>query len=323
MNTGDPRWGGDPVPPVVLCIGPERWLKDRAVRDLKRRCLSGGFEEADFLCLDGPASGARMIVDSVRTAPLGSPRRLVVAEGWEEIGPDSEPWVAKYLADPALKGCLVLCAERVGRSRSAPIPPQWRNGNPPPKTIWCLPLKGAALEEWIVRRAQEQESRLADGTTALLVRRVGTDLQGLDAALEMLRLFSDPAGPIRPSDVEELIPPSYRETAFDLLDLAGSGRLGPALQSLRRALADGTLQTEQFIGALSWYYRMAWNSRRGAGSEGWRSPQRRSALDRIGRWPQERMSGAMEEVLRAAMEIRRGHPSPGLLTDRLLIQMGR
>ena len=309
---------GSPPPALLLCVGPEKWLKERAVRELKSRCLAPGFEEMDQIRFSEPPEES-LLLKEVRTAPFGSPLRLVVVEGFGSFGRETLGWLPGYLERPSPRSCLVLCAERL----EGEIP--WISSQRESRLqiLNCQPLKGRQLADWLMEQARAAGRQIEPKAAALLSARIGPDLQRLAQALEPLALLAGESGRIGVAEVEQLIAPSVRETAFDVLDAAAAGRPAEALAHLRQAIAQGRMSVEQFMGALGWYYRMAWKGRRNAGSEGWLSPQRQAALNRLKRWPVGRLQGAMWEVLEADKALKLGSPAPELLADRLLLELGR
>lgn len=292
MNTGDAQ-----APGVVLCVGTERWLRQQAVEELKADCLAAGFEEADFIRFSDPKTEPRAILEAARTAPFGSPCRLVLVDGLEDLTPESVPWLGDYLAQPNLKCRVVLCADRSKLPRSEKA-----------RVISCLPLEGQALEEWVARRCARKGKPIEKTAASELVRRMGSGLQGLDLALDSLVLMAGGAAVTRP-DVEALVAPSIRQTAFEILDAAASGRTEEAARALREAMALNRLGMDQFLGAVGWYLRMGWKASRGGG------------FSRLQRWQAARFQETLEELLRSDVRIKQGHPSPEWLADRLLLKL--
>lgn len=281
MSTGDP-------PAAVLCIGTERWLRAEAVRDLKTRCIAAGFEETDFVRFSDPEADPQAILEAARTSPFGSPRRLVLVDGLEELTPDSAPWLKGYLAEPNPKSCVVVCADRFEKEKEFG----------PVRVIRCLPLKDRPLEEWITQRCRQKGKSIEARALSELVRRVGTGLQALDLALDSLGLMAGDSPRITAADLEALIAPSLQQTAFEILDAAAAGQTGRAALALREAMAMNRMNMDQFMGALGWYLR-----------------------HRFRHWPAPRLQQALEDLLRTDVRIKRGHPSPEWLADRLLLKL--
>jgi len=273
---------------VVLCIGPERWLRARAVAELKKTCVAAGFEETDFVRLSGPGAEPRAILDAVGTAPFGSPRRLVVVDDLEELTLGSSPWLEEILAAPNLRNCVAVCADRCGDlPRGAQV-----------RVVACQPLKAGAVEDWVSQNCLKKGKRIEPAAAAELVRRMGSGLQGLDLALDSLVLMMGDSPAVRPADVELLVPPSLQQTAFEILDAASSGGTGRAVRALREAMALGRIGMDQFMGAMGWYLR-----------------------HRLRGWPASRFQRMLEELIRTDARMKQGHPSPEWLADRLLLKL--
>ena len=272
---------------VILCVGPERWLRQEAVEDLKRNCLAAGFEETDFVRFSDPEPEPRAILEAARTAPLGSPRRLVLVDGLDELTADSVPWLKDLLDSPNPKSCVVLCADRSKLPRSAQL-----------QVIPCLSLQGTALEDWVIQRCRRKGKPIEGAAAAELVRRLGSGLQGLDLALDSLILMAGSSPSVTRPTVELLVAPSLQQTAFDIIDAAIAGRTDAAMQSLREAMALNRMGMDQFLGAVGWALR-----------------------HRMQRWPAQRLQETLEELLRTDARIKQGHPSPEWLADKLLLKL--
>lgn len=302
-----------PPPPVLFCIGTEKWLREQHVRRLTENWIAPGFEEMDKVVFSEPPEDPRVILEALRTLPFGSAIRLVVVGGLTEAGEGALPWLAEILSHPPAKSCLLLCAERLERELTGRA-----------QIVWCQPLKGKELERWVLEQAGSKTAGagIEPEAAALLIRRVGNSLQSLDQALESVSLLAGPSTRVTQAHVEALIVPSIRETAFELLDNVAAGRPDVGLTQMKAAVQQGRLTVEQWMGALGWYYRFAWKSRQGEGGYSWISPGRQAALNRLSRWPEGRLQTAMEEVLEAEVALKLGHPAPELLADQLLLKLG-
>ena len=314
MKTGDTT-----IPGVVLCCGPEKWLRIQAVDHLRQICIAPGFEEMDLVRIDNPADESEAILGAARTAPFGSARRLVIVEGFNQISESAVPWLPAYLACPNEKACLVLCSDRAEREMKL-FSAYQKEGTV--QVVLCQPLKGSQLKEWISNQGRLLGKGIDPDAVTLLVTRLGEGLQTLSLAVESLSLLVGDRPKISAADVEALIAPSVRETAFDILDLAAAGRLEAALGQFRQALTSNQLSVEQFMGALGWYYRMVWKTRRGEAVASWNSPNRQTALTRLIRWPISKLRRALEEVLEADAGLKQGYPAPELRATQLLLKLG-
>lgn len=308
-------------PAVILCVGPEPWLRARAVEQLRKRILAVGFEETDFVRLSPDQTEA--VLEAVSTAPLsagggpastaggGSACRLVVVEPWRELGPAAAPWLTAYLDRPNPRACLVLCADQFEGNRDR-LPSVWNR----PGRVQVVSCQSPEPRRWVLEQVRELGKSLQPEAAELLVSRVGTALSSLALALEQLCLLVGPAGEITPADVQALIPPSLRETAFEILDWGGAGQTARAIEALHQGLQRGRIPVDQFLGGFGWYVRMIWEARQGRSSR-----LRRQAVARLARWSDSQIRQLLEDTLEADLYLKLGHPAPELLADQLLIRL--
>ncbi len=271
----------------------------------------------DLASFDQAQEQDQSIMEAVKTAPFGSPYRLVIINGLDEANADSLPWLVHYLDSPNPKACIVLCAGKI----SDDIRSLAQKKTDIVQILWCHPLKGRDLQDWVVNQARLLDKSLDSAAVNLLIARCGDQLQSLFLAVEALSLLVGSDARITAADVEAIISPSVRETVFDILDRAAAGQPQKAIELLHQALAQGQLTVEQLMGALGWYYRMVWKNRTGMGSS-WGSADRQTALSRLKRWPQQKLKAALDEVLEADTRLKLGHPSSQLLADQLLLKLG-
>lgn len=288
MSIGD-------LPRAVLCVGPDRWLRAQTLERLRARCLSPGFEETDFVRFPDPPTESSVILEALGTAPFGSTCRLVVVDGLDEISAESVPWLSAHLERSGETGCAVLCGDK-----AAPGFPAVRGTGGRVERVSCQPLRGRELEEWIRARARELGKTVEPAAGQRLIHCMGGNLQALDRAIESLALFVAEAPKITEQQVRLLIPPSVRESAFDILDSAAAGRPAEAIRALQQAVGQGELTLDQFFGALGWYYRMAWKNRR---------------------MPKRKVAEALEDLLKSDVRLKQGDPDPELLASRLLLNL--
>ena len=280
--------------PVVLCVGPERWLRARALVEIRRQCVAEGFEETDFIRYSEPPEEPEAILSALRTSPFGSPRRLVVVDGIEELTLESAPWLSAYLKQPNPAACAFVCADRAAPGFFSPEQKHLL------EMVDCRSLKGKPLEDWVTNQARESGKAIDLAAAVLLIRRVGENLQALSLCVESLVLLAGSSPRIGEAQVRAMIPPSVQETAFDILDAASAGRRAAAMESLHQAMAIGRLTLDQFFGAVGWYYRNAWKNRRIA--------------------PRQ-LEESLEQLLKADVQSKQGHPDPELLADQLLLNL--
>lgn len=222
------------IAPIYCLHGNERYLVDRCLAALRKAILgsadpsASGFDHDIFDLKETPVAEA---IGAVRTLPMFSKRRLVVAQGIDQVKADQFEPLIKYVADPNPKGCLVLVGEKVdGRLRAfvalrkAGFLHEFAR------------LKDRELAAWIAGEAKQRGFDIEPGAVQALAEATGPDLGRIAQALEQVSLFA--GGRIKREHVEEMIPESRERNVFELTKAIGSGDVRLALRLVSSMLAN-------------------------------------------------------------------------------------
>ena len=100
--------------PVVILLGDERFLIERATDLLKRASLGDGPTGFNDEVFHGAAtlSGQR-IVSAARTLPMMAKARFVLLRDVDKMSTAEQEPLAEYLATPSESTCLVLLGEKL------------------------------------------------------------------------------------------------------------------------------------------------------------------------------------------------------------------
>jgi len=308
------------MPAVVFCIGPERLSQKKVIDRAKAKLLHPDFEFVDGVRLSPPLDDNAPILESLQTQPFGSPYRLVIVEGLKEVGEKTLPWLLAYLEHPNEKGMLLVCADRFERGFEKKLSKFARRV----RIERTVRLRGQALKEWIVREASAKGKQLDSDALEQLMRRAGEDLGLLQKAIDAVDLLVGSRSNVTAEEINAIVAPSVQETAFDILDSAGSGDQKRAVEILRQSLAQNRIGIDMFFGAAGWYYRMAYKESCAPASPaaaGYRSAARAAALRRLTKWSPQQFEGAVQELLDLDVSMKQGHPDPELLAHQLLLRL--
>ena len=216
--------GGD-LAPIYCLHGNERFLVDRCLAAVRKTVLGSekagatGFDYDVFDLKDTPLT---QVLGAARTLPMFSKRRLVIAEGIDDVkAAELEPLV-KYVADPNPRGCLVLVGDKVdGRLRAFAA---LRKAG---FLHEFLRLKDRDLVSWVAGEAKRRGLDIEPGAVQALAEFAGPDLGRVAQALEQVSLFA--GGRIKRAHVEEMIPESRERGVFELTRAIGTGDVRLAL----------------------------------------------------------------------------------------------
>ncbi|MFC1576982.1 DNA polymerase III subunit delta [Candidatus Omnitrophota bacterium] len=233
---------------VYLFFGSERFLKDKILRDIRSKILTGAPGSLDFSLFYGDASAAKAIVDCARTAPFSSLKRLVVVRRFDRLRSEERASVREYAKRPSKSTCLILEADD-------------------PKCLDEFSSLTGSVEilrfDKISKEKKQRSLRallashgkvMDEDAEELLKGHVGDNIDCHAAELEKLITFTGSKKRIGLADVKELVPDELTGSAFDLADAIGAKRLDEALRIISELVLSGKRGYE-IVGALSWHLR--------------------------------------------------------------------
>ncbi|MDR1727035.1 MAG: DNA polymerase III subunit delta [Acidobacteriota bacterium] len=252
------------VRPVYLVLGPEEYLRDQALRLLKKRVMEGGsveFDCSEFAAGDAPVAE---MLHAANVFPMLSPRRLVLVEdvdrfdgrkggaaggkgegdGDEEGEADLSPKEKKAAAElEALldglqsippRSTVILTAMDLDRRKR--LYKAFQKG-------FCLcefpKLKDAALQRWAEDFVRRSGYRMSGASIKRVVEMAGTDVRTLASELEKLTLYAGEKKTIPDAVIADLVRTSRQQTIFNLTDAVGRRDRDGALKALDNLLGMG------------------------------------------------------------------------------------
>jgi DNA polymerase-3 subunit delta len=232
---------------ITLVTGPEEFLAERAVRDVR----------AAVRRADPEAEMSETAADQLTMATLGelaapslfSATRCVVVRGLEDLPEESAPGLLDYAGSPADDVALVLV--HGGGQKGTGLLAKLR------KETAVTEVKTAALTArefpgFVVNELRGHKVRIDPDAAAFLVQAVGQDLRSLSAAAS--QLAGDFEGrPVTVEMVKTYFGGRAEAKSFAVADHAIFGRAAKALEELRWALDGGTapvLVTSALAGGL-------------------------------------------------------------------------
>lgn len=220
------------IAPIYCLHGTERYLVDRCLAALRKAILgkedatSAGFDNDSF---DLKEASMAQVIGAVRTLPMFSKRRFVIAHGIDEVKAEQLEPLIKYVADPNPRGCLVLVGDKVdGRLRAfmalrkAGFLHEFAR------------LKDRELAAWASAEAKQRGYAIDGNAVQALAEAAGPDLGRVVQALEQVALFA--GGRITREHVEELIPETRERGVFELTRAIGTGDVTLALRLVANML---------------------------------------------------------------------------------------
>ncbi|MCA9249701.1 MAG: DNA polymerase III subunit delta [Phycisphaerae bacterium] len=236
---------------VYAVVGNDAFRKRQAIEAICDQLAKGGGSDEGPSRYEGAKTELAIVLDDVRTYSLLGGARIVIVEDADPFITRNRANLEKYCAEPVDSGVLILdCGS---------LPSNTRLYKAIAKTgqiIKCDPLKGQALQAWMVQHARDAYNKQLDRQAAWrLADLVGQSLGALDAELSKLSIFVGSRTAITPKDVEELVGRLREEDIFGITDAMASGDTATALTKWEKVLATDRAAPARAVGGLAWGFR--------------------------------------------------------------------
>jgi len=254
------------LPPILLCVGTDVWLRQEAVRGCLAQGVTAGAEAFDQQTIPAEPWDPQAVMAALQTLPMTSPRRLVVLDGF--LAAEGLAWLARYAKAPAPapSACLIVTLEEPpsGTLRTALA----SAGPGAVREVSCRPLQGGALVAWIRQRiSQTSRKTITSDAAQALVARAGADLAGLAQLVDQLALYVGERASVTAQDVTALIGWSVEERTFAIVDAALARDRATAIRITHQLLEEHGVAPEEVLGVLGWHLRRLWKRRPRAAAE--------------------------------------------------------
>jgi DNA polymerase-3 subunit delta len=235
--------------PVLLFIGSENHLKEKALSELKASILGKNPERGlDYKVFRGGESDIKEVLDCAATFPFSAEKRLIVLKEAEELPSEDIPRLAAYIRKPSRFTCLVL------DSKNDSILGDLASVRGFVEVRYFNELPEEEVAKWIRRFLSSHGKRMEEGALEIFTEIQRRDLSRLEKELEKLMAFTGERSEITASDVEELVGTSAVRNVFEIARLVGAGDAFGAVRIASNVLAAGK-KPEAIIGILCWHFK--------------------------------------------------------------------
>lgn len=230
------------VAPVILVVGPEELLAERAVEAVEREVCARR-PDAEVSELDGVTFDVGRFRELVSPSLFGGDRVLVV-QGLPAAGPASQV-LERYVADPSDDVVLVLVHDGGARGKKV-LDAARANGA---RQIACAKLtRQDERVDFIRAEVVAAGGRTDQSAARAILDAIGPDLRELSAASRQLAF--DSGGLVDAAAVQRYYRGRADVKGWTVADRAIEGRLPAAMEELRWALSLGT-EPVLIVGALA------------------------------------------------------------------------
>jgi DNA polymerase-3 subunit delta len=222
----------DPLPGVVLLVGDEELLVDRAVH-----AITAAARRADPTTVDVERDGGQIegpeLHELLGPSLFGDARTVVIRSG-QDIRTAALAVLTPYLQEPVEHTTIVL--HHVGAAKGKAVLQVVRTARA--LEIGCAKLtRSEERADFVRSEIARAGGRATPDAVAAIVDAVGSDLRELAAVAA--QLVSDSGGPVDVNLVRAYHKGRAEVSGFAVSDLAMVGDIGGAMQALRYALGVG------------------------------------------------------------------------------------
>jgi DNA polymerase-3 subunit delta len=236
--------------PAYLFEGDDEYRKLRALEALKKAVVGESPADMAFERLESLSAVA--LCERARTAPFFVERRLLVGSGVEKYGDADLAALTEYAADPSSSAVVVFWAEGKLDRRKKLFKFFDKMG-----AVYTFEyLTGRARRARIAAEAKRLNVKLSDEAAAYLDYALAPDLFTVVRELEKLSAYAGDED-LSVDAVVDVVAASRVEKAYDMVRYVGEGKLGPALEALRRLMLAGE-RPESMIGLFARQIRFIW-----------------------------------------------------------------
>lgn len=219
---------------MILVSGPEQFLADRAVRQLRDQ-LTAEDPSLEVNDLEADHYQPGELITLASPSLFAEPRLIRVANV-EKCTDAFLTETLRYLESPADDTYLVL--RHGGGVRGKKLLDTIRGGTGQGLEVVCAELKKDTEKlDFAAAEFASERRRVTSGALRALVTAFSDDLAELASACQ--QLISDAAEEITEATVEKYYEGRVETNSFKVADMAVAGRQGEALVLLRHALASG------------------------------------------------------------------------------------
>ena len=234
--------------PVIFLVGDEKYLKEKAISELRLSLLDGSSGELDYKVLHGPDTSAGEILDCVSTVPFFSSKRLVVVKDFEKLSAEDRVKVISYVKNPNQHTCLVVDVKDGDILDREPA----LNGHV--KVMKFTDLTDTELSNWIAKYVSSKGRTIDEDALEILKELQGKNLLNLSQELEKLITFVGARKKITRIDVEAVVGSSVIASAFDIADAVSAKDISRAIGIVSDLMVSGKKPYE-IIGILCWHFK--------------------------------------------------------------------
>ena len=309
---------------VYLLIGAERYLKEKAINDLRSSLLDKLCGELDYKVLHGQDTSSDEILASVLTIPFFSAKRLVVVKDFEKLSKEDTARIINYIKNPNKYTCLVIDAKEGALLKDDPSLARHV------KVLKFSDPTDNEISSWIARFVSSRGKTIDEDAIEILKELQGRDMLNISQELEKLITYTGERKKIIVSDVENLVGKSVMASAFDIAHAVAQMDTAKAVNIVHELVSAGK-RAHEIIGLLAWHFKTLLKIKALSSSgrteyavtQELRLSRRRAQefFTQSALYSHEEIGSKLEVLLEADLSIKRARYSPSMILEFAIIRL--
>ncbi|OGQ86901.1 MAG: DNA polymerase III subunit delta [Deltaproteobacteria bacterium RIFOXYA12_FULL_58_15] len=311
--------------PVYALLSTENVLLVEAITAVRGRVLTAAadFNRDEFRA--GEPGSVERAVAAASTLPMMAARRWVHLADIHKLKAKDHLPLLSYLERPSPSSVLCLSGDKLDQRTK--LGQKLLSAT----SLFVLePPRPQDLPVWLERRARQRHLTVEHDAAQLLTDLIGGDLGDLDMALEKLATYAGDDATITSEHVEAVVAPTRIDSIFKLTDAIGARDLSRASLQLRNALGGGenallvlTMIARQLRHLLMVKELREKGQKSGdiATQIGIRPFLVEPLVAQARRYDSDELCHALAAVARADVSLKSSRLAPGVILDRLLVEV--
>jgi DNA polymerase-3 subunit delta len=236
------------IHPVYIFAGEELFLKRQVEEMLKIRLFSKSSSEFNQDVFYGEEAGLDKVLDTLRTQPFLSDKRLVILKNAEKFSQHEKKLIEFLKNKNNNKNIFVLDTEKKLTDKFIKKIAAYA------RCVLFSQLEGADLTKWALEYAKKKGKNISSDAVALIIEKVGNDLESIINAVNKLCLYAAGKNKLTEADVDALITKTREDTRFMFLNALMSKQTQKALTMASELSRNGKHATD-LIGLINWQFK--------------------------------------------------------------------
>lgn len=243
--------------PLYLFFGPEKYLVDAALNQVINLLVETSSRDFNLNSYHAESSSPAEVLDTVRTLPFMTERRVVVVKKVDTAGKSfiNNENLLNYLKSPYKETCLIFTAQEIDKRKKF-----YTLISKKGKVICFQKFRSHQTISWISIRAKEAGYNIQSAAARYIADVFDNNLNKIDTELEKIFLYSDEVKSIDLNTVQLVAGNPRVDSIFELTGAIGEKNLHSSLNKLGNLLTHGT-QPLQTLGMIVRQFRLIWQTK--------------------------------------------------------------